>query len=187
MQKNRYALLERAFLRLRQTKVGGGNLNKKYRKNIEKQKDIQKKIEELKLKQEMLKEEQVEMENTHVLKEYRSIDISIDEFLEMMRNYKKEKQREKKIKDPGWFPTLGWAHPPPQHPEPHAILFLPIFPHAPSIIRRRAANRGCRDRPGRGPHGRARRRSRNRRLGGPGTAPADTPSARGSRRLPASP
>ena len=68
-------------------------MNKKYRKNIEKQKYIQEKIEELKLKQEMLKEEQVEMENTHVLKEYRSIDISIDEFLEMMRNYKKEEKR----------------------------------------------------------------------------------------------
>ncbi|HEK9627869.1 TPA: conjugal transfer protein, partial [Streptococcus equi subsp. equi] len=38
-------------------------MNKKYRKNIEKQKDIQKKIEELQLKQEMLKEEQEEMEN----------------------------------------------------------------------------------------------------------------------------
>ena len=72
-------------------------MNKKYRKNIEKQKDIQEKIEELKLKQEMLKEEQVEMENTHVLKEYRSIDISIDEFLEMMRNYKKEKWDLKEI------------------------------------------------------------------------------------------
>jgi len=88
--------LERASLWLRQTKVGGGNLNKKYRKNIEKQKDIQKKIEELKLKQEMLKEEQEEMENTHVLKEYRSIDISIDDFLEMMRNYKKEGKQEKR-------------------------------------------------------------------------------------------
>ena len=44
-------------------------MNKKYRKNIEKQKDIQKKIEELKLKQEMLKEEQEEMENIEVLKE----------------------------------------------------------------------------------------------------------------------
>ena len=88
--------MERASVRLRQTKVGGGNLNKKYRKNIEKQKDIQKKIEELKLKQEMLKEEQVEMENTHVLKEYRSIDISIDDFLEMMRNYKKEEKQEKR-------------------------------------------------------------------------------------------
>lgn len=71
-------------------------MNKKYRKNIEKPKDIQKKIEELKLKQEMLKEEQVEMENTHVLKEYRSIDISIDDFLEMMRNYKKEGKQEKR-------------------------------------------------------------------------------------------
>ena len=71
-------------------------MNKRYRKNIEKQKDIQEKIEELKLKQEMLKEEQEEMENTHVLKEYRSIDISIDEFLEMMRNYKKEEKQEKR-------------------------------------------------------------------------------------------
>ena len=71
-------------------------MNKKYRKNIEKQKDIQEKIEELKLKQEMLKEEQEEMENTHVLKEYRSTDISIDEFLEMMRNYKKEGKKEKR-------------------------------------------------------------------------------------------
>lgn len=75
-------------------------MNKKYRKNIEKPKDIQKKIEELKLKQEMLKEEQVEMENTHVLKEYRSIDISIDDFLEMMRNYKKEgKQKKRKLQE----------------------------------------------------------------------------------------
>lgn len=88
--------MERAFLRLWQTKIGGGNLNKKYRKNIEKQKDIQGKIEELKLKQEMLKEEQEEMENIEVLKEYRSIDISIDEFLEMMRNYKKEEKEEKR-------------------------------------------------------------------------------------------
>lgn len=92
--------MERAFLRIRQTKVGGGKLNKRYRKNIEKQKDIQEKIEELKLKQEMLKEEQVKMENTHVLKEYRSIDISIDDFLEMMRNYKKEeKQEQRKLQE----------------------------------------------------------------------------------------
>lgn len=71
-------------------------MNKKYRKNIEKQKDIQEKIEELQLKQEMLKEEQEEMENIEVLKEYRSIDISIDEFLEMMRNYKKKEKEEKR-------------------------------------------------------------------------------------------
>lgn len=71
-------------------------MNKKYRKNIEKQKYIQERIEELQLKQEMLKEEQEEMENIEVLKEYRSIDISIDEFLEMMRNYKKEEKQEKK-------------------------------------------------------------------------------------------
>ena len=71
-------------------------MNNRYRKNIEKQKDIQEKIEELRLKQELLKEEQEEMENTHVLKEYRSINISIDEFLEMMRKYKKEEMKEKR-------------------------------------------------------------------------------------------
>lgn len=75
-------------------------MNKKYQKNIENQKAIQEKIEELQLKQEILKEEQEEMEQIEILKEYRSINISIDEFLEMMRNYKKEKQSEKKIKDP---------------------------------------------------------------------------------------
>ena len=73
-------------------------MNKKYQKNIENQKAIQEKIEELQLKQEILKEEQEEMEQIEILKAYRSIDISIDEFLEMMRNYKKEKQSEKKIK-----------------------------------------------------------------------------------------
>ena len=73
-------------------------MNKKYQKNIENQKAIQEKIEELQLKQEILKEEQEEMEQIEILKAYQSIDISIDEFLEMMRNYKKEKQREKKIK-----------------------------------------------------------------------------------------
>ena len=75
-------------------------LNKKYQKNIENQKAIEEKIEELRLRQEKLKEEQEEMEQVEVLKEYRSIDISLDEFLEMMRNYKKERQNEKKIKEP---------------------------------------------------------------------------------------
>ena len=67
-------------------------MNKKYQKNIENQKAIEEKIEELRLRQEILKEEQEEMEQVEVLKEYRSIDISLDEFLEMMRNYKKERQ-----------------------------------------------------------------------------------------------
>lgn len=71
-------------------------MNKKYKKNIEKQKDIQEKMEALRLKQEELKEEQEEMENIEVLKEYRSMDISIDEFLSMMRNYKKEDRKEKR-------------------------------------------------------------------------------------------
>ena len=75
-------------------------LNKKYQKNIENQKAIEGKIEELRLRQEILKKEQEEMEQVEVLKEYRSIDISLDEFLEMMRNYKKERQSEKKIKEP---------------------------------------------------------------------------------------
>jgi glutamic acid-rich protein len=74
-------------------------LNKKYQKNIENQKAIEEKIEELRLRQEILKEEQEEMEQVEVLKEYRSIDISLDEFLEMMRNYKKERQSEKKMKE----------------------------------------------------------------------------------------
>ena len=75
-------------------------LNKKYQKNIENQKAIEEKIEELRLRQEKLKEEQEEMEQVEVLKEYRSIDISLDEFLEMMRKYKKERQSEKKMKEP---------------------------------------------------------------------------------------
>jgi len=78
-------------------------LNKKYQKNIENQKAIEEKIEELRLRQEILKEEQEEMEQVEVLKEYRSIDISLDEFLEMMRNYKKERQSEKKMKEPENF------------------------------------------------------------------------------------
>ena len=75
-------------------------LNKKYQKNIENQKAIEEKIEELRLRQEILKEEQEEMEQVEVLKEYRSIDFSLDEFLEMKRNYKKERQSEKKMKEP---------------------------------------------------------------------------------------
>lgn len=71
-------------------------MNKKYRKNIEKQKEIDEKIEELRLKKEILKEEQDEMESACILKEYRSIDISIDDFLEMIKNYRKEEMKEKK-------------------------------------------------------------------------------------------
>lgn len=78
-------------------------MNKKYQKNIENQKAIEEKIEELRLRQEILKEEQEEMEQVEVLKEYRSIDISLDEFLEMMRNYKKERKSEKKMKEPEKF------------------------------------------------------------------------------------
>lgn len=76
-------------------------MNKKYQKNIESQKAIEEKIEELRLRQEILKEEQEEMEQVEVLKEYRSIDISLDEFLEMMRAYKRERRNEKKAVEPG--------------------------------------------------------------------------------------
>ena len=82
-------------------------MNKKYQRNIENQKAIEEKIEELRLRQEILKEEQEEMEQVEVLKEYRSIDISLDEFLEMMRNYKKERQSEKKIKEPENFKEVA--------------------------------------------------------------------------------
>src|SRR3712207_1204585 len=71
-------------------------LNKRYEKNIEKQKRIQERIEELQLKQELLKKEQEEMENIEILKEYRSNPISLDEFLAIMRNYQKEQKRERK-------------------------------------------------------------------------------------------
>lgn len=71
-------------------------LNKRYEKNIEKQKRIQERIEELQLKQELLKKEQEEIENMEILKEYRSIPISLDEFLAIMRNYQKEQKRERK-------------------------------------------------------------------------------------------
>ena len=71
-------------------------MNNKYRKNIENQKEIDEKIEELKLKKEILKEEQEEMESACILKEYRSIDISIDEFLEMIKSYKKDELKEKR-------------------------------------------------------------------------------------------
>ena len=36
------------------------------------------------------------MESACILKEYRSIDISIDEFLEMIKSYKKDKLKEKR-------------------------------------------------------------------------------------------
>lgn len=71
-------------------------MNNKYNKNIEKQKAIQEKIEKLMLEQEILRKEQKEMEETEILKEYKSVEISIDEFLKMIRNYKKEKLKGKR-------------------------------------------------------------------------------------------
>jgi glutamic acid-rich protein len=71
-------------------------MNNKYNKNIEKQKAIQEKIEKLMLEQEILRKEQKEMEETEILKEYQSTEISIDEFLKMIRTYKKEMLKEKR-------------------------------------------------------------------------------------------
>lgn len=76
-------------------------MNRKYEKNLSKQKLIEEKIESMKSELQDLKDEQEEMENVEVLKGYRSIDISIDEFLEIIKNHKKEKAKEKEqLKEP---------------------------------------------------------------------------------------
>lgn len=71
-------------------------MNKKYEKNLSKQKLIEEKIEVLQSKLQDLKEEQEEMENMEVLKSYRSTDISLDDFLQIMKHHKKEEMKEKK-------------------------------------------------------------------------------------------
>ncbi len=69
-------------------------MNKKYYKNIEKQKHIKAKIERLEESLVELAEEQAQMEKLEVLKEYQSIDISLDEFLNIIKNYKKQNQKQ---------------------------------------------------------------------------------------------
>ena len=89
--------MERTFLWFWQTvEERRQYLNQRYQKNIAKQQEIERKIEELQKKKDTLKEEQDEMEEIEILKEYRSIHISIEEFLDMMRRYKKERQEEKR-------------------------------------------------------------------------------------------
>lgn len=68
-------------------------MNKQYERNLNKQKNIEGKIESLQSDLEELRKEQENMENTQILKEYRSIDISIDEFLSIIRNHKKLKEK----------------------------------------------------------------------------------------------
>ncbi len=66
-------------------------------RNLLKQEKIVEKIEKLKLELVNLREKQVELENETVLKEFRSRKISLDEFLELVRENKKEEQKKKAL------------------------------------------------------------------------------------------
>lgn len=70
-------------------------MNKKLIRNIEKQKNLRKKKEEIEIELQLLVEEQEEIENLEVIKEFRSRKISLDEFLFIVRKNKEEENREK--------------------------------------------------------------------------------------------
>ena len=70
-------------------------MNKKLIKNIEKQKKLVKKKEDIELELQILEEEQEELENMEVIKEFRSKKISLDEFLYIVRKNKEEENRER--------------------------------------------------------------------------------------------
>ncbi|MGO3019132.1 MAG: hypothetical protein ACTIH2_08290 [Anaerococcus sp.] len=70
-------------------------MNKKLIRNIEKQKNLRKKKEEIEIELQLLAEEQVEIENLEVIKEFRSRKISLDEFLFIVRKNKEEENRER--------------------------------------------------------------------------------------------
>lgn len=70
-------------------------MNRKLVKNIEKQKKLKAKKEEIEVELQVLEEEQIEMENMEVIKEFRSREISLDEFLDIVRKNKEEAKREK--------------------------------------------------------------------------------------------
>ena len=72
-------------------------MNKKLIKNIEKQKQLVKKKEDIELELQILEEEQEELENIEVIKEFRSKKISLDEFLYIVRKNKEEERKEKSI------------------------------------------------------------------------------------------
>ncbi|CCL51499.1 MULTISPECIES: hypothetical protein [Bacillota] len=72
-------------------------MNKKLIKNIEKQKQLVKKKEDIELELQILEEEQEELENMEVIKEFRSKKISLDEFLYIVRKNKEEERKEKSI------------------------------------------------------------------------------------------
>ena len=70
-------------------------MNKKLIRNIEKQKNLRKKKEEIEIELQLLVEEQEEIENLEVIKEFRSQKISLDEFLFIVRKNKEEENRER--------------------------------------------------------------------------------------------
>lgn len=70
-------------------------MNRKLVRNIEKQKKLRAKKEEIEIELQVLEEEQIEMENIEVIKEFRSREISLDEFLDIVRKSKEEEKREK--------------------------------------------------------------------------------------------
>ena len=70
-------------------------MNRKLVRNIEKQKKLRAKKEEIEVELQILEEEQIEMENMEVIKEFRSREISLDEFLDIVRKNKEEEKREK--------------------------------------------------------------------------------------------
>ena len=72
-------------------------MNKKLIKNIEKQKKLVKKKEDIELELQILEEEQEELENMEVIKEFRSKKISLDEFLYIVIKNKEEERKEKSI------------------------------------------------------------------------------------------
>ncbi len=64
-------------------------------RNLLKQEKTVAKIEKLKLELLDLKDKQIELENETVLKEFRSRKISLDDFLKLVRENKKEEKKEK--------------------------------------------------------------------------------------------
>ena len=70
-------------------------MNRKLVRNIEKRKKLRAKKEEIEIELQVLEEEQIEMENMEVIKEFRSREISLDEFLDIVRKNKEEEKREK--------------------------------------------------------------------------------------------
>ncbi|MFO3667413.1 hypothetical protein B9N49_05290 [Finegoldia magna] len=70
-------------------------MNRKLIRNIEKQKNLRKKKEEIEIELQLLVEEQEEIENLEVIKEFRSQKISLDEFLFIVRKNKEEENRER--------------------------------------------------------------------------------------------